>query len=505
MPKVVECVPNFSEGRRPEVIEAILDEVRAVQGCKLLDAAADADHNRVVVTFIGEPPAVEEAAFRSCKKATELIDMEKHHGEHPRMGATDVIPFIPLSGVEMDECVQMSRRVGRRLAEELGIPVYLYAESATTPARRRLPDVRRGEYEGLKTAIAEPERRPDFGPARMHPTAGATAVGARPPLVAFNANLSTADMGRARAVARAVRESSGGLVNVQAKGVALEATGQAQVTMNLINHRKTPIHRALEAVQREAERHGATVTDTELVGLVPLDALLRSARWYLKLKGFKRRQIIDFQFGDEGRLDRFVEDVAGSSPAPGGGAVSAMNGLMGSALFAMVGRLTLTGKKYAAAHPLMREVADRAGARMEGFRALMDEDTEAYEAVAAAYKLPRESEQEKARRAEAIQAGLKVAVAVPLKTCRLCAEALADAEALLEKGNPNAITDVGVGVMLYEAGFKGARLNVDINLGSIQDAAFVERTREEVGRLQERVDKLVAGARERIEARGLRI
>ncbi len=505
MPKVVECVPNFSEGRRSEVIEAILDEIRAVQGCKLLDAAPDADHNRVVVTFIGEPPAVEEAAFRACKRATALIDMEQHHGEHPRMGATDVVPFIPLSGVEMDECVQMSRRVGRRIADELGIPVYLYAESATTPARCRLPDVRRGEYEGLKSAIAEPDRRPDFGPARMHPTAGATAVGARPPLVAFNANLSTGDIDRARAAARAVRESSGGLVNVQAKGVTLEATGRTQVTMNLTNYRKTPIHRALELVEREAQRQGATVTDTELVGLVPLDALLRSARWYLKLKGFKRRQIIDFQFGEAGRLDRFVDEVASPSPAPGGGAVSAMNGLMGSSLFAMVARLTMTGKKYAAAHPLMAEVAERANARMEGFRALMEEDTEAYEAVAVAYKLPRETEAEKAHRAEAIQAGLKAAVAAPLKTCRLCAEALADAGLLLEKGNPNAVTDVGVGVMLYEAGFKGARLNVDINLGTIQDAAFVERTQAEVAKLQEKVDGLVAAARERIAARGLRI
>ena len=505
MSKIVECVPNFSEGRRPEVIEAILEEIRAVQGCRVLDAATDADHNRVVVTFIGEPPAVEEAAFRACKKATELIDMEKHRGEHPRIGATDVIPFVPLSGVGMDECVEMSRRVGRRIAEELGIPVYLYAESATTPARRRLPDVRRGEYEGLKTAIGEPDRRPDFGPARMHPTAGATAVGARPPLVAFNANLNTRDVDKARAIARAVRESSGGLVNVQAKGVAIEATGQAQVTMNLTNHRRTPLHRALELVQREAERHGATVTDTELIGLVPLEALLRSARWYLKLKGFKRRQIIDFQFGEAGRLDRFVDEVASSSPAPGGGAVSALNGLMGSALFAMVARLTLAGKKYEAVHPLMRQLADRATARMDGFRALMDEDTEAYEAVAAAYKLPRETEPEKAHRAEAIQAGLKAAVAAPLKTCSLCAEALTDAEVLLEKGNPNAVTDVGVGVMLYEAGFKGARLNVEINLGTIQDPAFVERAREEVAELQERVDKLVAAVRERVAARGLRI
>ncbi|HEY3314007.1 MAG TPA: glutamate formimidoyltransferase [Bacillota bacterium] len=508
MPAIVECVPNFSEGRRPEVIEAILNEIRGVPGCTLLDAAPDASHNRVVVTFIGEPPAVEEAAFRACRKATELIDMEQHQGEHPRMGATDVIPFVPLSGLEMDDCVQMSRRVGQRIAEELGIPVYLYAASAAQPGRKRLPDVRRGQYEGLKEAVTRPERKPDFGPARMHPTAGATAVGARLPLVAFNANLGTANVEKARAIARAVRESSGGLTNVQAKGIFIEETGRAQVTMNLIDYQKTPIHRALELVQREAERYGETVTDTELVGLVPLESLLRSARWYLKLKDFKsQRQITDFQFGagNEGRLDRFVEDVASSSPAPGGGAVSATAGLLGSALFAMVARLTLTGRKYEAAHPAMRELAAHGVERMAAFPRLMAEDTEAYEVVAAAYKLPKDTDEEKAQRSVAIQAGLKGAVAAPLKTCRLCAEALADAIPLLEKGNPNAVTDVGVGIMLYETGFKGARLNVDINLGTIGDAAFVERTRSEVATLQARVDELVGAARAKIAARGLRI
>ncbi len=508
MPAIVECVPNFSEGRRPEVIEAILNEIRAVPGCTLLDSAPDASHNRVVVTFIGEPAPVEEAAFRACQKATELIDMEQHQGEHPRIGATDVIPFVPLHGVEMDDCIQMSHRVGRRIADELGIPVYLYASSAAQPGRKRLPDIRRGQYEGLKEAITRPERKPDFGPARMHPTAGAVAVGARPPLVAFNANLSTSSVEKARTIAWAIRESGGGLTNVQAKGIFIEETGRAQVTMNLVDYQKTPIHRALEMVKREAERLGETVTDTEIVGLVPLEALLRSARWYLKLKGFDgRRQITDFRFGavSEGLLDRFVEEVASSSPAPGGGAVSANAGLLGSALFAMVARLTLTGKKYEAAHPLMREIAARGAGRMAAFPALMDEDTKAYEVVAAAYKLPKDTDDEKAHRSAAIQDGLKGAVAAPLKTCRLCAESLEDAAPLLEKGNPNAVTDVGVGVMLYETGFTGARLNVDINLGTIQDAAFVEVTRAEVARLQARVDELVESARERIASRGLRI
>lgn len=293
MDRIVECVPNFSEGRDMEVIQAILNEVRGVSGVALLDYAPDQSHNRVVVTFAGEPSAVEEAAFLAAKKATELIDMERHKGEHPRIGATDVIPFIPIRGVTMADCVEMARRVGKRIAEELGIPVYLYAEAATRPDRKRLPDIRRGEYEGLKAAISQPDRHPDFGEPRMHPTAGATVVGARQPLVAFNVNLNTDDVKVASAIARAVRESSGGLVNVQAKGVLIKEKNLAQVTMNLLDHEKTPMHRVLELVKIEAGRYGVSVVGTEIIGLLPLSALLNAALWYLQVDGFSQDQVLD--------------------------------------------------------------------------------------------------------------------------------------------------------------------------------------------------------------------
>lgn len=293
MNRIVECVPNFSEGRNEQVIEAILGAVKAVPGVALLDHAPDQSHNRLVVTFAGEPAAVEEAAFRATKKAAELIDMEKHHGEHPRIGATDVVPFVPVRGVAMADCVEMARRLGARISEELHIPVYLYAEAATRPERRRLPDIRRGEYEGLKTAISEPGRQPDFGEARMHPTAGATVVGARQPLIAFNANLSTADVRVASAIAKSVRESSGGLVSVQAKGVFIKERNTAQVTMNILDHERTPIHRVLELVRVEARRYGVDVVGTEIIGLLPLSALLNSAIWYLQADGFSPGQVLD--------------------------------------------------------------------------------------------------------------------------------------------------------------------------------------------------------------------
>ncbi|MCR4397722.1 MAG: glutamate formimidoyltransferase [Firmicutes bacterium] len=293
MERIVECVPNFSEGRNADIINAIVAEIRGVRGVVLLDQAPDESHNRVVVTFAGEPEAVEEAAFSATRKAAELIDMEKHRGEHPRIGATDVVPFVPVAGVTMAECVEMARRFGKRVADELQIPVYLYAEAATRQDRKRLPDIRRGEYEGLKLSISHPDRRPDFGEPRMHPTAGATVVGARQPLIAFNVNLDTADVKVASTVARAVRESSGGLVNVQAKGVFIREKQLAQVTINLLDHEKTPLHRVLELVRLEARRYGADVVETEIVGLIPLAALVNSAAWYLQVGHLSTDQVLE--------------------------------------------------------------------------------------------------------------------------------------------------------------------------------------------------------------------
>ena len=293
MAKLVECVPNFSEGRRPEVIEAIVGEARAVAGVRVLDVKPDASHNRVVVTLVGEPQAVKTAAFRACAKATELIDMEQHQGEHPRIGATDVIPFIPVSDISMEECVALAEQLGAEIAERLNIPVYLYEAAARTSARKNLPDVRKGQYEGLKQEITNPERCPDFGPARMHPTAGATVVGARQFLIAYNINLGTSDVKIAKKIANCIREAKGGYKYVRAMGVMIEDRNVAQVTINMVDYTGTPLFRVFETVKSEAARYGVNVIGSEIVGLTPLQALLDVAEWYLRLEGFDRKQVLE--------------------------------------------------------------------------------------------------------------------------------------------------------------------------------------------------------------------
>ena len=292
--EIVECVPNFSEGRRKEVVDAIADAIRSVPGTKLLDVEMDANHNRAVVTFIGDRKAVAEAAFRGAEKAVAVIDLTVHKGEHPRIGALDVCPFVPVSGVTMEDCVAIARTVGERIARELKVPVYLYEEAATRPDRRALPDIRKGEFEGLREEIkTNPERAPDFGPRQLHPTAGASVVGARAPLIAFNVNLGTPDVQIAKKIAHAIRESSGGLKYVRAKGFALKDRGIVQVSINMVNYKGTPLFRAYELIKAEAERYGVPIVGSEIVGLVPLDAVVDSAGFYLKLENFKVEQILE--------------------------------------------------------------------------------------------------------------------------------------------------------------------------------------------------------------------
>lgn len=293
MAKIVQCVPNFSEGRRVDVIEALVEAIKRVKGITLLDYSYDESHNRSVVTFIGEPEAVIEAAFQGAKKAAELIDMSGHSGGHPRMGAADVIPFIPVTGVKMEDCVEMANRLGKRLAEELDLPVYLYEEAALRPERKNLSEVRRGQYEGLIESIHEPERKPDFGPAKVHPRAGATAVGARPPLIAYNINLDTEDLNIAKLIARAIRGSSGGFPTVKALGIMIEETGKAQVTINVCDYKQVPLHRIFELVKREAARFGVAVAGSELIGLTPMEALVDAAEFYLQIKGFDHSQVLE--------------------------------------------------------------------------------------------------------------------------------------------------------------------------------------------------------------------
>ena len=291
--KIVECVPNFSEGRRPEVVREIVAAVESVPGVQLLDYSSDPSHNRSVLTFIGEPAPVKEAAFRAIAKAAELINMEEHRGEHPRIGATDVVPFVPVLGVTMADCIALARELGAEVAEKLRIPVYLYEEAATRPDRRNLADIRRGEYEGLKKEIHLPERHPDFGDPVMHPTAGATVIGAREFLIAYNINLGTPDVSIAKKIARVVRASSGGLMYVKALGIKLGDRNLAQVSMNLTNFKKTPMHVVFNLVKSEAERYGVPIVGSEIVGLVPLDALLAAAEHYLRIENFSRKQVLE--------------------------------------------------------------------------------------------------------------------------------------------------------------------------------------------------------------------
>ncbi|SFH39937.1 glutamate formiminotransferase [Desulfotomaculum arcticum] len=299
MRKLVECVPNFSEGRRPEVVAQIIDTIKSVEGVRVLGASTDASHNRAVVTFLGEPGPVKNAAFLAAASAAELINMEEHQGAHPRIGATDVIPFIPIGESTMEECVELARELGREIGYKLNIPVYLYEAAATRPERKNLPAVRKGEYEGLKTAITRPERQPDFGPPHLHPTAGATAVGARPPLVAYNINLGTADVVIAKAIAKSIRGSSGGYPSIKALGVMLEDRQVAQVTINVCNYKEVSLHRVFETVKTEAARYGVNVIGSEIVGLLPMEALLDAADFYLRLEGFSFNQVLEKRLLDQ--------------------------------------------------------------------------------------------------------------------------------------------------------------------------------------------------------------
>lgn len=300
MAKIVECIPNFSEGRNAEAVEKILAPIRTTPGVKLLDYSMNEDHNRSVVTFIGEPAAVQTAAFEACKAAMTVIDMEKHHGGHPRIGATDVIPFVPISGMTMADCVELSRGLGARISSELGIPVYLYEEAATRPERRDLAHIRRGQYEALKAEIGtNPERQPDFGCPALHPSAGATVVGARMPLVAFNVNLGTADLEIAKRIAKMIRARDGGFMHVKAMGVRLEQRGIVQVSINMVNYQRTSLYRVFETIEMEARRYGVPVVGSEIIGMVPMDALMDAAEYYLRLEGFDRSQVLERRLSEE--------------------------------------------------------------------------------------------------------------------------------------------------------------------------------------------------------------
>ncbi len=471
--KLIECVPNFSEGRRPEIVAAIRDAIAGVAGAHVLDASADASHNRCVITFVAPIDVVADAAFAGITEAVRLIDLTTHSGEHPRMGATDVVPFIPLEGATMEDCIALARQLGERVGRELHVPVFLYERAATRPERENLADVRRGEFEGLRTEIgATPQRTPDFGPSTVHPTAGAMAIGARPFLVAYNVYLGPAtNMSVAKEVAKALRGSSGGLRYVKAMG--FEVDGQAQVSMNLVDTEKTPLHRVFDMVKMEAEARGVSPTWSEIVGLVPERVLFAAAARHVQLRDFSTALVLDrkvreaISVGES--LSGFVGSVASPSPTPGGGSVTAHVGALAAALAQMVAGLTTGRKKYVAVDAEMRDIAVRAAALGNSLSALVARDAAAYAIVYAAYKLPAETVEQQTEKAARVDEALMHAAEVPLDTARACADVAELALAVAERGNTNAASDAGVAALLAEAGCVGAAYNVRINVAALDD------------------------------------
>lgn len=506
MSKLVECVPNFSEGRDPHVLAQILAEIESVEGTQLLDYEMDKDHNRAVVTIVGEPGPVKEAAFKAIAKAAELIDLEKHTGEHPRMGATDVCPFVPVSGISMEECIEMARELGKRVGDELQIPVYLYESAATIPERENLADVRRGEYEGIRDSIGtDPKRKPDFGPSKTHPKAGAIAIGARPFLIAFNVYLGTQNLKIAKDIANAIRHAQGGYRYVKAMGFEISARRQVQISMNLVNYEKTPIFRVFETIKSEANRYGVPVTSSEIVGLLPLKAITKTADFYLQFENFKMNQVLEYKLksrkvaAKEGTKG-FLELVAGKSATPGGGSVSALAGALAGALGSMVCSLTVGKKKYAAVSDELKKVMANTETLRSQLTFLIEKDSQAFEEVMAAMKMPKFTDFEKKQRSAKLQDTTTLATSVPLEVMEKALAVLELLPAIAEKGNINSISDVGVANLMGISAVKGAYMNVKINLPGIEDEAkrsefkkTADGIMKQANELFEKTDKIVEG------------
>ena len=519
--RIIECVPNFSEGRDMSVIKQITDVIESVDGVKLLDVDPGKDTNRTVVTFVGNPEAVSEAAFRAVKKASEIIDMSKHHGAHPRMGATDVCPFIPVSGITMEETAKYARIVAERIGNELKIPVYCYENAAIEDKRRNLASCRAGEYEGLKKKLDDPAWKPDFGPAVFNKFSGATAVGARDFLVAFNVNLNTTSTRRANAIAFDVREKGrkvknekgkeisvpGTLKSVKAIGWYIEEYGIAQISMNLTNISITPVHIAFDEVCRKADARGVRVTGAELVGLIPLKAILDAGIFFLekqqrsagvsdselikiavKSMGLNdihpfipEEKIIEYVMAEKGKrklvdmsLRSFVDETASESPAPGGGSISAYLGAVGVALGTMVANLSSHKKGWDERWKEFSVWAVRGKEIQNRLLELVDEDTEAFNRIMDAFGLPKKTEEEKQLRKKAVQEATKDAIMIPLKVMETASSGFPLIREMVEKGNPNSVTDAGVGALAIRSCIRGAFLNVKINAASLDDRKFTE-------------------------------
>ena len=541
MKRIVECVPNFSEGRDPVIIDRIGAEIENVAGVVLLDVDPGKDTNRTVVTFAGTPEGVAEAAFQAIKKAAELIDMSRHSGAHPRMGATDVCPFVPVSGVSMADCVAIARKVGQRVAEELAIPVFLYEEAASCPERRSLAFIREGEYEGLADKLKKKEFKPDFGAAVFNKRSGATVIGAREFLIAYNVNLNTRNVKLAKEIANRLREKGwtvkdpnsgekktmpGALKAVRAVGWYIDEYRMAQISVNLLNYKITPLYRVFDESEKLAGQFGVRVTGSELVGLIPLEAVLQTGRHYLARQGNPtgvserelvrvavqslglseiakfnpEHKIIEYRFRQKGRLVSmdlvdFCDELASDSPAPGGGSIAALNGALSAGLSSMVGNLTFAKKGYENVRADMNRLAEKAQQLKDFMIAAIDSDTDAFNQVMTAFSLPKKTDEEKRRRDAAVLEATKQATQVPFSVLEKSVELAQLALEMVQKGNRNSLSDAGVAGLAAATCAEGAWYNVLINTKGMSDTVFSRDIQKKARRLHSQVEKLVAQSR----------
>ena len=562
--KLIECVPNFSEGRDLTVIKQITDVIEKVEGIKLLDVDPGEATNRTVVTFVGEPEQVMEAAFQAVRKAAELIDMRNHHGAHPRMGATDVCPLVPVAGVTLEECAEYARQLGKRIGDELGVPVYAYEAAAFTPARRNLAVCRKGEYEALSQRFGVAEENPDFGPTVWDENTartGATAVGARDFLIAVNYNLNSTSTRRANAIAFDVREKGrpmreggspvgkvmkdengkdimipGTLKGTKAIGWFIDEYGIAQVSMNITDIKTTPLHVAFDEVCRCAANRGLRVTGAEIVGLVPKSTLIEAGKYFLRkqqrsvglhdeeiikiavksmglddLKPFNpEEKVIEYLIEDKTKkklvdmtCTGFAQETASESPAPGGGSISAYMGSLAAALATMVANLSSHKAGWDARWEFFSEWADKGQAMMSRLLWLVDEDTEAFNKIMAVFAMPKSTDEEKAARAAAMQEATLYATQVPLETIKATMETFPLIRAMAEEGNPNSVSDAGVGALAARAAVLGACLNVKINAGGLKDREIADKLVGEANALAAEACKLEAEILEIVNAKNI--
>ncbi len=551
--KLVECVPNFSEGRNREKISAITKEIESTPQVNLLDVDPGESTNRTVVTFIGSPEGVKEAAFKAIKKAAEVLDMSKHKGAHSRLGATDVCPFVPVSGVTMEDCIQLAQELGERVAKELGIPVYLYEEAAQKPERRNLANIRTGEYEGLSEKLKDPEWAPDYGKPVFNPKAGATVIGAREFLIAYNINLNTRDRRLAHEIAlnlrergrakrdrdgNIVRDAEGKAIKIPGKFKAVKAVGWyiedyeiAQISINFINYKITPPHVVFDETIKEAEKIGLRVTGSELVGLIPKEALLMAGKHYLSKQGKSpgvpqedlikiavsslglddvspfdpQKKIIEYQFKEvessllDYNLREFTNELSVDSPAPGGGSTAALCGALSASLSSMVSNLTVGKKEYKNVQKDVKEIAVKAQSLKDEFLRAVDLDTIAFNKLMEAYRLPKKTEELKKERAQAVEEALKEATLVPFGVLEKSIKALNLAREIALKGNKNSLSDAGVAGLTAQAAAEGGYYNIKINLPNLQDNEFKSKIKKQAASLKKKAVKLGDELREIIE------